>query len=125
MPSSPIAKDALECTYLQKKVYKMGLWVCEKCPMYQKGSYQKGDSQLTCASDKCSANQIQRRDGFCLQCGEGAKASDDGKSCENVQTCSATEFIGYNGSCYPCYPGYKASEDRKTCEEDTNPQPSL
>jgi ribosomal protein L37AE/L43A len=37
MPTSPVSKENLECTYLQRKVFKMGLWVCQKCPLYTKG----------------------------------------------------------------------------------------
>lgn len=47
---------------------------------------------MTCKGDPCSANQIQRMDGFCLQCGDGAVPSADGKSCERAAKCTGKEF---------------------------------
>lgn len=52
-PTSVVSKENLECTYLQRKVFKMGLWVCTKCPLYT-----KADGELACKGDPCSANQI-------------------------------------------------------------------
>lgn len=64
-------------------------------------------------------------DGFCLQCGQGARASDDGKSCENVVPCGPKQVVGYNGSCFDCYPGYKANDDNSQCIEDNDPEPVI